>query len=33
MKGNHYCELLAIGKLDETMIENFKDFMYGMGEA
>jgi hypothetical protein len=23
----HYCELLAIGKLNETMIHNFKDFM------
>ena len=27
MKGNHYCELLAIGKLDKTMVQNFEDFM------
>ena len=26
-EGDHYCELLAIGKLDETMIHNFEDFM------
>ena len=29
-KGNHYCELLAIGKLDKTMVQNFEDFMDGM---
>ncbi len=29
-EGGHYCELLAIGKLDKTMVQNFEDFMGGM---